>query len=297
MTGLAGRGAGSTGLASSHTARLPDGRTLGFQVFGAPGGPPVLYCHGWPSGRLEAGLMDSPPALLIAVDRPGYGLSTPRPGAGWLDLADDMAFLMDHLGIGTFAVAGVSGGGPLAAACAYKLSDRVSTLALVCAVPPADHEAGGGEFRWLLRGARLGPIAPAALGLARAVIFSPLAEAAVFGGLPPGRDAAVLTKARRGALIEVFRTALRPGIAGAMADARRYARAPGFNVAAISCPTAIWHGARDHLVSADAADFYARIPRSRIRLCPDDGHYSLAFGLGRTIVEDLIGQTGRRNQD
>ena len=63
------------GLAGiTSRARLPDGRMIGYAEYGDPAAPPVIYCHGWPTSRLEAGLGPNLKLRLIAADRPGYGL-------------------------------------------------------------------------------------------------------------------------------------------------------------------------------------------------------------------------------
>lgn len=63
---------------------LPNGRILAWSEFGDPTGRPLLYCHGTPGSRLEAGLAHGVAVKcglrLLAVDRPGYGHSTAAPG-------------------------------------------------------------------------------------------------------------------------------------------------------------------------------------------------------------------------
>ena len=77
---------------------------------------------------------------LIAVDRPGYGLSTFDPARTYESGAHDIGELADHLGIDRFAVIGHSSGGPNAAACARFLADRLTCCAIVSG--PAPPEAG-----------------------------------------------------------------------------------------------------------------------------------------------------------
>src|SRR5262249_5159103 len=103
-------------------------------------------CHGKPGSRLDWVLDDewlrSRGLRLIAPDRPGYGLSDFRRRGRYLDWPDDVAELMDSLGIKRFAALGVSGGGPFAAACAYRLGERVTRLAIVSSVAPWLRTAG-----------------------------------------------------------------------------------------------------------------------------------------------------------
>ncbi|MBC7801768.1 MAG: alpha/beta fold hydrolase, partial [Gemmatimonadaceae bacterium] len=125
---------------SSHPSimvRLPDGRAIAVEEYGDPAGLPVLYFHGWPASRLEAGLIPELPVRLLAFDRPGYGRSSPQPGRTLLDWPRDVAEVADRLGLDRFHVVGLSGGAPYAVACAYAIPDRVRGMALVCPVPPA----------------------------------------------------------------------------------------------------------------------------------------------------------------
>jgi pimeloyl-ACP methyl ester carboxylesterase len=82
-------------------------------------GFPVMYFHGTASSRLEACLLKRLTAhnlKLIAIDRPGYGLSTYKLRKSIQDVNGDLNFLADHLDITQFSVLGWSGGGVFALA-------------------------------------------------------------------------------------------------------------------------------------------------------------------------------------
>jgi pimeloyl-ACP methyl ester carboxylesterase len=67
----------------SQTFVLPDGCTLGYAEYGNPNGKALLYFHGFPSSRLEAYALDNivlrHDIRLLALDRPGFRLSSPDP--------------------------------------------------------------------------------------------------------------------------------------------------------------------------------------------------------------------------
>src|SRR5688500_15757059 len=104
------------------TVQLPDGRRLGYGEYGRRGGVPVLFFHGAPGGRaFDLGKAVADHGLwLFVLERPGVGLSDPRPAATVLDWADDVAAAADALGFERFAVAGASAGGRFALACGHR---------------------------------------------------------------------------------------------------------------------------------------------------------------------------------
>ncbi|HWH24552.1 MAG TPA: alpha/beta hydrolase, partial [Candidatus Limnocylindria bacterium] len=94
--------------------RLADGRLLGYAEFGDPAGTPVLFFHGLGTSRLicppDEGVARGLAVRLIAVDRPGIGLSEPLPGRRLLDWPADVVQLAEQLGLRRFAIVGWSGG-------------------------------------------------------------------------------------------------------------------------------------------------------------------------------------------
>mmetsp|Transcript_7159 Transcript_7159/g.8224 ORF Transcript_7159/g.8224 Transcript_7159/m.8224 type:complete len:284 (+) Transcript_7159:74-925(+) len=116
---------------------------LCFREYGDPSGFPVIFAHGNLNSRLFAPAWEKTEALtceakvrLIAVDRPGVGGSTMQENRSYLDFAEDIEVLADHLELSKFGVAGFSSGGPHALAVACKLQTRVSSLALVSSDGP-----------------------------------------------------------------------------------------------------------------------------------------------------------------
>ena len=71
--------------------KLRDGRMLGYAEYGVPDGVPVFYFHGFPSSRLDWQFFDNEDpvtelnARIIAVDRPGSGLSDFQRGRRLVD--------------------------------------------------------------------------------------------------------------------------------------------------------------------------------------------------------------------
>lgn len=153
---------------TQKTITLRDRRSLGYAEYGDPKGKPVFHFHGHPGSRLQTKLIAEVAVKLgiriIGIDRPGMGLSDFKPGRQILDWPDDVVQLADALEIDHFAVEGASGGGPYAAACAYKIPDRLTACGIVAGVGPIDLLGTKGmmtvnrvqffiapRFPWLLR--------------------------------------------------------------------------------------------------------------------------------------------------
>ena len=95
-----------------------------------------------------AGLL---PGYVVIPDRPGIGRSDPLEGRTLADWPKDVEALADAFQISSFAVVGVSAGGPSAAACAALIPGRLSGVALVSSMALAEYnwaERPGVEDGW-----------------------------------------------------------------------------------------------------------------------------------------------------
>ncbi len=108
---------------------LPDGRTLGYAEYGDPDGDAVFWFHGTPGGRFQVPPTTNDRAAersmrVIALERPGVGVSTPHRYDHVADWATDVARAADALDADRFGLIGLSGGGPYVLACAHDLPER-----------------------------------------------------------------------------------------------------------------------------------------------------------------------------
>jgi len=279
---------------STRILTLADGRSLCVAQFGNPAGPPYVYFHGYPGSRQEVAILDALPIRVISIDRPGYGGSSPLPGRRLLDWPADVAAAADQLGVDRFAVLGVSGGGPYAAACAYALPQRVSAGILLCPVPPPDAIAALpahalGDLGVLMRLGRNPRGARAFLAMARWLGRRPglLTPEVIqrFGPLRlPPADMQALQEPASSRILASFREGIRPGIEGVWMDAQIYARPWGFSLEAVQVPLELWHGTADTIVPAIASAAYSVVPGSRRTLVEGAGHYALIVTHGPAIV-------------
>jgi len=280
---------------------LPDGRRLGYAEFGAPGGIPVLYQHGFPASRLEAGLVDRSAAnlglRLIAVDRPGFGRSDPCPQRGLDDWPADLADLADRLDLPRFALLGVSGGAPAALACAARLPERLTAVAIVCGLGPVAEPPLLRAMRWPAR---------CSFGLARRApaLARPLFGRVVgplLGRFPeltlrllnvaaPVEDAAVLRiESIHRLLADNIREAFRQGGAGPTRELELSATPWPFSPAEISLPIHFWHGDRDATVPCSHSErLAAQIKGARCHIIPGEGHFSLPIRHADSILKTLL---------
>lgn len=260
---------------------LSDGRALAYTLVGATNGRVAMYFHGAPTSRLDlVGMEDafrSAGVLVVSADRPGYGGSSPQPGRRLSDWPGDVVELADHLGLGRFAVVGLSAGGPYAAACAASLSDRLLGAGIVAGVtdmnwPPAwDHypepEAAvrrvGDEsavFDWCSE--QYGPDGSRYLDGA--------------GDLAPADMAMFEDQDAAAGFFATVTEAFLQGVRGFAQDITVQSRGWSFDPAAISVPVAVLHGEADTMVPVAHGRHTAEvIPTSSMRTFPDHGHLSI----------------------
>ena len=277
-----------------QTMELSDGRRLGFAQFGSQTAFPVFYFHGWPGSRLEAGFFEVPGVQLIGVDRPGYGLSEPQRDRRLADWPTDVEELADHLGFDKFAIVGMSGGGPYAAACAHFLKDRLTKVAIIAGLGPPEAPGMGGQSRvgFLLDMGQRPMTSAVLVNVMRALIRTQAAERH-FKNLKErlpraSRDIEAMTPEFFQMLLTSFREGLRVSAKGSTSDARVYGEKWPFALADIRVPVSIWHGTHDPQVPVSIGRHYAKfIPTARGTFPEREGHVSIVTNYLEAIIGDL----------
>jgi pimeloyl-ACP methyl ester carboxylesterase len=264
--------------------QLADGRRLGFAEYGISHGQPVFYFHGHPGSRLEARFAHSAMAAagfrVLALDRPGYGLSDFQQGRAIKDWPSDVAQAADQLRIDSFAVAGASGGGPYALACAWRLRDRVSQAAVISGVAPYQVAGITQGMRWQNRvGFRLGARWPALAGavarsMQRSIASAPDQTIEGIARAMSATDAQIVRRPEvREILIADIREAFRQGSRGAAWEIVLLGRPWGFSLREIEPEVHLWQGGADTLVPPAMGSYLAQqIPHCEFRLLPGEGH-------------------------
>lgn len=275
-------------------ARLRDGRMIGYAEYGDPRGKPVFFFHGWPGSRLFIRSRHTTTAAsgvrLIACDRPGFGLSDFQAERQLLNWPADVAEVSDELGIDQFAVAGHSGGGPYALACAHGLSTRITAAALISSIAPLDvpQVAAGmmGSNKLMFGLAKNAPW-----------LHTLLLSLMVGGGIKgfmramasslPEVDRTILAEQEKGE--EDIAEAFRGGIKGPARDQYILARPWGFPLEGITTEIRLWQGDLDVMVPLQMGHYLAgALPRCHATYCPGEGHM-LIFPRWAEILTGLTG--------
>jgi len=287
-------------MKGGETLRLEDGRLLGYAVYGDPEGWPIFYFHGFPGSRLEAQLADRVAARmgirLIALDRPGFGLSDFKPRRTIFEWPDDVVKIADALRINRFATIGVSGGGPYAAACALKIPQRLTAVAIVCGLGPLDTPNGTDRMvrtnhLIFFLGRRLPWLAKISLWrIAYQVRRNPEGTLRRMIVALPDPDKAVLARpevktAMKDNVVEAFRG----GSRGAACELLLYTRPWGFLLEDIATRVNLWHGEQDVSVPPPMGQYQARtIPNCRAIFYPGEGHFSLVINHMEEVLSGLL---------
>lgn len=262
---------------------LPSGRTLACLDLGDPAGRPVLYAHGGLSSRLDALALDAPARDLglrvLAPDRPGVGGSSPTSRASLRESGEDAVALADALGLERVALLGWSAGGAHALAWALALRDRARGVALVGSLAPFDPPVAARDLGLRIDRVLYGLAgAPRLAALVLAVVARTPARA-LRGTLRrevSAADRAVLDALTPGELAAPTREALRPGVAGVLADYTLTHGAWGFRPEDVAHEVTVFQGAEDDLLPLAHAEALARrLPRARLEVVAGAGHFLL----------------------
>lgn len=286
--------------AEGETVKLRDDRILAYTQHGDSSGKPILFIHGNPGSRFvrhpDETIAQRLGARIITPDRPGYGLSDFQPGRRLIDYPDDAAQLMDSLGIEKFAVFGVSAGGPYAAACAYKLANRVSKTAIVSTAGPLDRENAFENVHPSIRvGFQMAKNFPG--WLCRYILWRQNQRQMSEPEKSLDERAAILSKADqvtlarpeiRAQVLGYRQEAMRQGVKGTLRELQILSSPWGFPLEAIPGPVDIWHWEDDLLAPIQMGRYVAKqIPNVHVHFLPGGGHYSI-FDSWAEILDTLI---------
>jgi pimeloyl-ACP methyl ester carboxylesterase len=209
----------------------------------------------------------------------------------------DIAAVLAAIGADRCLVAGWSGGGPHALACAARLDAATAVLVIAGPAPynadGLDWMVGMGqeniiEFSAAVRGEdELRPYLVQEGEDYKAVTSAELVAA--LETLLPDVDRAVLTDEFGEDLAANFREAVRTGVDGWLDDDLAFTRPWGFDLAEISVPTMIWHGSADLAVPFSHGQWLvSQLPSVAAHLEEGEGHFSVGLGALDRMLDELI---------
>jgi pimeloyl-ACP methyl ester carboxylesterase len=281
---------------------LPDGRLLDVEISGPDNGIPLIFHHGTPGSVTQFGAVrravHDRGLRLVTFSRAGYGASTRQPGRDVVAAAEDVAFLLDHLGAPRCLVAGWSGGGPHTLATAAELPDRVAGALVIAGVAPYDAEgldflAGMGEdnvteFTLVLQGEDA--VRP---GYERQAVQMRGGDVATLikemSTILPDVDRAVITDEFGEDMLASFGEGLRLGVDGWIDDDLAFVRPWGFSLDELTVPVFLWQGSEDLMVPYAHGQWLAEhVPGVTAHLLPGEGHLSITVGALEQMLDELV---------
>jgi pimeloyl-ACP methyl ester carboxylesterase len=282
----------------NQTLKLADGRTLGFAEYGDLAGKPVIGYFGISSRRyypLEDSITTELGVRLITVDRPGLGLSDPKPERTLLNWAEDVGELAEGLGLNRWGVIGIQEGGPDAAALAFKSPSRVGALSLISSPAPTDapvrldrpNPLNQLSALWKRYTDRQPPLTPTWIRQNPVMTWRRFHH-----GLPVWDGEVVRIYGprylkpsfMRDKLDEVFRQ----GLEGVEQAEALLAQPWGFSLAETKTPTTVWQGELDELTPVPVGRYLSQtIPGAAFKLVPEEGHW-LYLKFWQEILLELL---------
>lgn len=276
-------------------------RRLSFAEFGTPRGAAVFWLHGTPGGRRQVPVEARDYARkhdlrIIGIDRPGIGTSTPHLYDDVLDWTHDLALLADNLGIDTFRVIGLSGGGPYALAAGAGLPDRVHGVGVLGGVAPTkgpDAIRGGLVEVAPYAAPVIGAIRiPLSYALAAGIrVVKPLAGLGIgsYAAFQPRGDKELLARPEFKAMfLDDLINGARYQVGAPLSDIILFTRHWGFEAADVRVPVRWWHGDADHIIPhAHGVHMASRLPDAVFATISGESHLG-GMGAATEVLETLM---------
>jgi pimeloyl-ACP methyl ester carboxylesterase len=206
------------------------------------------------------------------------GLSAFQRRRALVDWPDDVIELASALELDRFAVLGISGGGPYAAACAWKLSDRLTRAGIVSCLAPLDVP---GATAGMSRQNRLALRVVGRVGALRRLLMARSGAAVrrdpsrvLESGVAAPVDKRYLERSDvRRVLVESLTEAYRAGSRGPAWEMGIYTRPWGFRLEDIQTSVYLSHGEQDANAPITMGRHLASvIPDCEATFHPGEGH-------------------------
>lgn len=257
---------------------LDDSRQLAYTEYGCSDGIPVVFLHGIPGSRRLGALFGSAARehdiRLLALDRPGYGRSSPWPTRSVSDAGQFVGAVLDDADVQTAGLVAFSGGGPYALATAAAKADRVNRVDVVSGATPPNVSEETPTIQRLLAG--LAMTTPSILrGLLRgqAWLASHLDPSFIVAQYTADNKAESVPDDVAETVKEDFVEAFSRHRRGAVTEFRNTATDWEIDFAEIDAEVCLWHGENDTNVPiTDVQRLKAQIPTAQLRVLDGADH-------------------------
>jgi len=268
---------------------------------GDPAGTPLLRVPGTPGSRFTVRADRSAWAArnlwAITTERPGYGASSRLPGRGFAEPADDLAAVLDELGVERAHVIGGSGSAPHQLAFAARHPDRVRAMTIMVGAAPATEEEYAGlvgvnaEAHRLIATGDLEGFRRLLEGLREPIVADPLAAFRDIMDKAPEADRVVMTDPKwQASFVVSMREALAQGVDGWYDEGIAIEHSwDDVEPAKVVTSVTWWHAAGDANAPLSAAErLVAQLHNARlVRFGDDEGHFA-PYHREAEILDELL---------
>ena len=284
-----------------HSLARPDGRVVAWTECGPADGLPLLRVPGTPGSRFSLRADRTPweqrNLRVLTTERPGFGASTRLPGRAFAQHADDLAAILDHVGLDAVHVAGGSGAAPHQLAFAARHSGRVRAMTIVVgAAPMNDEEAArligvNAKTYKLVRAADLDGLHGLLEELRAALQADPIQSFRAIMDKAPDADREVMTDLRwqEGFSLGV-REALRQGVEGWADEAiALFSPWDDIDLEAVTTSLTWWHAAGDaNAPLAAARRLVERLHEAHLLLFGENEGHLAPYHREGDILDELL---------
>ena len=284
---------------TDHRLTRPDGRIVAWSETGVADGRPLLRVPGTPGSRLTL-RADRRPWIerrlrVITTERPGFGASTRLEGRGFDEHADDLAAILDALGIDALPVIGASGASPHILAFAARHPERVTAATIIGGAAPlepdeVDQQIGinarddylyaAGDFAELWRVTEA--------DAARLMAAPVAALQAVMADTPPEDREIIDDPVWQRGFVVGSTEALRQGPGGWYDEGIATLGDWAIDLGAVRADVTWWHSDADRNCPLSAARRLVRkLPSARLHVWHDTGHLT-AFRREGEVLDELL---------
>jgi len=284
---------------SDHRLTRPDGRIVAWSESGVPGGRPVLRVPGTPGSRFSLRADRTPwierDLRMITTERPGYGASTRLEGRAFVEHSDDVAAILDAVGIDALPVMGGSGASPHILDLAARHPDRVTAATVLVGAAPLEPDEAAQmidlnalEYR-LIKEGRFDEVWRVTSELRDQILADPLGGFRAAMASSTEADRAIIEDPmwQRGFEVAVVE-ALGQGPGGWYDEGLAMERPWDIDFTSIGTDITWWHSDGDRNAPLSAARRVVEaLPNARLRVWTDAGHLT-PYQYEPEILDELL---------